>query len=87
MAWKEPQERFRERYPWFHIALGLLMLGHIVFQIATGEASVGQIGGPITFQQTPVVFGVVLAVEAVLGGGLVADGGIILLRKQNRSKQ
>lgn len=84
MAWKEPEVRFRERYPWFHIALGLLMLSHIVFQIGTGQASVGQIGGPITFQQDPIVFGIVLAVEGLLGGGLVADGGRILLKRNKK---
>jgi hypothetical protein len=50
MAWKEPYKRFTEKYPGFVIATGLILLSHIIYQIVVGKGSVGQIGGPISYQ-------------------------------------
>jgi hypothetical protein len=74
MAWKNPYERFTEKYPGFVIATGLILLGHIIYQIAVGKESVGQIGGPVSFQQSPIVFIIVIIVEAVLGIGTISEG-------------
>lgn len=45
MDGNDPERRFRENYPGVLIAIGLFSMGHLVYQLVTGQASVGQIGG------------------------------------------
>jgi len=48
-AENDPEVRFRESYPGFLIVIGLLSPGHLVDQLAIGQAWVCEIGSPLSY--------------------------------------